>query len=504
MEATLKILFVDDEPDLAPLIRQKFRRHVREGLLALDFASDGVEALEKLDQHPDIELVVTDLNMPRMDGLTLLRHLREREREHKAIVVTAYGDMENIRTAMNQGAFDFLTKPIDLGDLEVTINNAREIVDREREASVVRQAFGRYLSDKIAQAILSDPGALSLGGERREVSVLMSDLSGFSALSERLEPERVVELLNLYLGKMTEVIDAYDGTIDEFIGDAILVIFGAPIARSDHAERAVACAVAMQRAMADVNAALAERGLPALAMGIGLNTGEVVVGNIGSEKRAKYGVVGSPVNLTSRIQTLAASGEVVITTATREAAGPTVRIASTREVAMKGFAEPITVHFVEGVGGDYDLALPQTDAEPLVPLAVPIPCHYTPLDGKQLVGEPRRAEIVRLSSTHAIVLTATSVPPRSDVRLTIPLSPEAEATAELYAKVVEAESSSVGGPMLTVHFAGVPAEAAEALARYRAVGLTPGPAQGGAPPEGALAPSSAEAAADAGGSAAPL
>src|SRR5690606_37785401 len=215
MEATLKILFVDDEPDLAPLIRQKFRRHVREGLLALDFASDGVEALEKLDQHPDIELVVTDLNLPRMDGLTLLRHLREREREHKAIVVTAYGDMENIRTAMNQGAFDFLTKPIDLGDLEVTINNARELVEREREASVVRQAFGRYLSDKIAQAILSDPGALSLGGERREVSVLMSDLSGFSALSERLEPERVVELLNLYLGKMTEVIDAYDGTIDE-------------------------------------------------------------------------------------------------------------------------------------------------------------------------------------------------------------------------------------------------------------------------------------------------
>src|SRR5690606_25125577 len=435
MEAALKILFVDDEPDLAPLIRQKFRRHVREGLLDLEFASDGVEALEKLDAHPDVELVVTDLNMPRMDGLTLLRHLRERDRECKAIVVTAYGDMENIRTAMNQGAFDFLTKPIDLGDLEVTINNARELVEREREAGLVRQAFGRYLSDKIAQAILEDPGALALGGERREVSVLMSDLSGFSAISERLEPERVVELLNLYLARMTEVIDDYDGTIDEFIGDAILVIFGAPIARADHAERAVACAVAMQRAMVEVNVALAERGLPALAMGIGVNTGEVVVGNIGSERRAKYGVVGSPVNLTSRIQALAASGEVVVTTPTREAAGPTVRVGSTREVAMKGFAEPIAVHFVEGVGGDYDLALPQTDAEPLVPLAVPIPCHYTPLDGKQLVGEPRRAEIVRLSSTHAIVLTATSVPPRSDVRLTIPLSPEAEATAELYAKV---------------------------------------------------------------------
>jgi class 3 adenylate cyclase len=503
MEPTLKILFVDDEPDLAPLIRQKFRRHVREGLLALDFAGDGVEALEKLDMDPDIELVVTDLNMPRMDGLTLLRHLREREREHKAIVVTAYGDMENIRTAMNQGAFDFLTKPIDLGDLEVTINNARELVEREREAGLVRRAFGRYLSDKIAQAILADPAALTLGGDRREVSVLMSDLSGFSALSERLEPERVVELLNLYLGKMTEVIDAYDGTIDEFIGDAILVIFGAPLPRPDHAERAVACAVAMQRAMVEVNAALAERTLGALAMGIGVNTGEVVVGNIGSEKRAKYGVVGSPVNLTSRIQALAASGEVVVTTATREAAGPTVRIGSTREVAMKGFVEPITVHFVEGVGGDYDLVLPKTDEVPIAPLAVPIPCRYTALDGKQLVGEPRSAEIVRLSDTHAVVLTAASVAARSDICLAIPLAadgdPEAGATADVYAKVVESEMSSVGGPMLTVHFTSVPEEAAEALERYRTAGTTPGAA-----PELEAAASSAEADADVGGSAAPL
>lgn len=485
MEATLKILFVDDEPDLAPLIRQKFRRHVREGDLALDFAGDGVEALEKLDQDPSIELVVTDLNMPRMDGLTLLRHLRAREPKHKAIVVTAYGDMENIRTAMNQGAFDFLTKPIDLGDLEVTINNARVLVEREREAGVVRQAFGRYLSDKIAQAILANPGALTLGGERREVSVLMSDISGFSALSERIEPERVVEVLNLYLGKMTEVIDAYDGTIDEFIGDAILVIFGAPIPRADHAERAVACAVAMQRAMGEVNAAMRERKLSDLAMGIGVNTGEVVVGNIGSEKRAKYGVVGSPVNLTSRIQTLAASGEVVITTATREAAGPTLRTSATREVAMKGFAEPIMVHFVEGVGGDYDLALPKTDAEPLVPLAVPIPCDYTPLDGKQFAGEARKAEIVRLSSTHAVALTAATVTPRADVKLTLPLTLDADVTADVYAKVVEAESSSVGGPMLTLHFTSVPAEAAEALARYRTAGTLPLGAPADAPPPAA-------------------
>ena len=143
---------------------------------------------------------------------------------------------------------------------------------------------------------------------------------------------------------------------------------------------------------------------------------------------------------------------------------------------MKGFAEPITVHFVEGIGGDYDLTLPKTDREPIMPLAVPIPCRYTALDGKQLVGESRKAEIVRLSDTHAVVLTATSLPPRSDVCLTIPLSASTEATADLYAKVVEAESSSVGGPMLTVHFTSVPEEAVEALERYRTAGTAVGAA----------------------------
>ncbi len=466
MEAAFKILFVDDEPDLAPLIRQKFRRHVRDGLLLLEFAGDGVEALEKLVLDPGIEIIVTDINMPRMDGLTLLGRLKESEHRQKAIVVTAYGDMENIRTAMNQGAFDFLTKPIDLSDLEVTLNNARDVVAKEREAAFVRQAIGRYLSDDIAQAILADPGALTLGGERREVSVLMSDLSGFSALSERLEPERVVELLNVYLGKMTEIIDAYGGTIDEFIGDAILVIFGAPIKRADHAERAVACAVAMQCAMSDVNVETTGRGLAALEMGVAVNTGEVVVGNIGSEKRAKYGVVGSPVNLTSRIQAVAASGEVVISTTTKQKAGESIRVGASQEVAMKGFVEPIMVHFVTGVGGDYNLELPKTTADALTALSVPLSCTYTVLAGKEISAESLQAEMVRLSPTQAVVLTARPVAERTDIKLAIPIDSDG-AFEDVYAKVVVAETTSVGGPMLTIRFTSVPDEAAEALERLR-------------------------------------
>ena len=462
----LKVLFVDDEPDLAPLIRQTFRRHVREGRYLLDFAGDGVEALERLDADPEIEIVVTDINMPRMDGLTLLGHLRERERNHKAIVVTAYGDMENIRTAMNQGAFDFLTKPIDLTDLETTIANARVLVEREREATIVRQMFGRYLSDEVASEVLSNPGMLQ--GQRREVSVLMSDLAGFSAIAERLEPEQVVELLNVYLGRMTDLVERYGGTVDEFIGDAVLAIFGAPVVRSDHAARAVACAVAMQREMESINTELAGRGLPPIEMVAAVNTGEVVVGSIGSERRAKYGVVGSPVNLASRIQTLAAPGEVVVTDATRRSAGDAARVSETRDVALKGFADPIAVHFIasaQGVGGvDVgDLSVPES-ADPLVTLSSPVAVVYAVLDGKQVSGEPARGALAAVSATRAVLHADDELEPRADLRLTLTVPGSgADVSGDLYAKVLAVGTTELGGQEATLRLTSVPEDLGAAL-----------------------------------------
>ena len=453
MPEPIKILFVDDEPDLAPLIRQKFRRAAREGSIELAFASDGQEALDLLKADPEIRLVVTDINMPRMDGLVLLGHLSDLAQRPKAVVVTAYSDMENIRTAMNRGAFDFLTKPIDLADLEVTVGQARAAVEREREADRVREAFGRYLSDDIAQALLSDPEAFELGGERREVSVLMSDLSGFSQIAERLPPERTVELLNVYLGTMTEVVDAYGGAIDEFIGDAVLVIFGAPIARADHAERAVACAVAMQRAMAEVNEKLAALELPSLEMTAAVNTGTVVVGTIGSEKRAKYGVVGSPVNLTARIQTLAAPGEVVISEATRQAVGDALRLAQTREASLKGFAEPLPIHCVAGVLGSYDLWLPDVDDE-AVDLPEPVAVTAGVLDGKQ-VGAPIAGELVRLSRAAGLARLDAEVEDRADLRLELP-----GVDGQLYAKVVGQTDEGT-----RLRFSSVPPSVAEEIDR---------------------------------------
>ncbi|HIL57162.1 MAG TPA: adenylate/guanylate cyclase domain-containing response regulator [Rhodothermales bacterium] len=455
----LKILFVDDEPDLAPLIRQKFRRRVRSGELELDFAGDGQEALEKVLADPDIEVIVTDLNMPRMDGLTLLGRLDELDRRHKAVVVTAYGDMENIRTAMNKGAFDFLTKPIDMDDLQITLQQARRAVEREREADRVRRALGTYLSTEVAQAILANPGSLSLDGEMREVSVLMSDLSGFSQISETLPPEAVVRLLNVYLSAMTDVVDAFDGTIDEFIGDAVLAIFGAPIEQPDHADRAVACALAMQAKMDEVNEEMASLGLPRLEMTAAVNSGEVVVGSIGSEKRAKYGVVGSPVNLTARIQSQAAPGEVLISEATRQSVAAGLTLAETREAGLKGFAENVPLHSVRAISGEYAAAL--DDDEPHYrQLAEPLAFTFVHLDGKRVDSETIPGEIVRVSERGAEALVDGAVPARSDLRLDLTV-PGAEPT-QVYAKTLTSEPEG-GRTRVRLRFTAVPESVGAAL-----------------------------------------
>jgi adenylate cyclase len=189
------------------------------------------------------------------------------------------------------------------------------------------------------------------------VTLLMSDLRGFTALAERLDPERVLRLLNHYLAAMTEVITRHQGTIDEFMGDGILALFGAPVARDDDAARGCACAVAMQGAMEEVNARNRAAGLPAVEMGVAVNTGEVVVGNIGSDTRAKYGVVGTHVNLTARLQSITLGGQVLISESTRARAGSGLRTAQTQTVHPRGFQGPVVVHELVGVTGRYEVSL---------------------------------------------------------------------------------------------------------------------------------------------------
>jgi adenylate cyclase len=288
---------------------------------------------------------------------------------------------------------------------ERTADLAQVNADLENRNQLIRQVFGRYLSNDVVSNLLESPSRLELGGDRRTVTILTSDLRGFTALSERLQPEDVIQILNLYLERMAEVINRYQGTIDEFMGDGILVLFGAPAQRQDDALRAVACACAMQLAMGGVNELMQQRNLPRLAMGIGIHTGEVVVGNIGSEQRTKYGIVGSPVNLTYRIESYTKGGQILISAATLQAAGTSVKTQSQQQVHPKGAQHPITVYDVSGVAGSHSLYLPREE-ERFFPVARPIPLQFTLVEGKQISQTEFKGRLVQLSEQGAEIQVA--------------------------------------------------------------------------------------------------
>ena len=203
---TAQILVVDDEPDMKALVLQKFRHQIRDGAINFLFAGDGVEAMAMLEANGDIDMVVADINMPRMDGLTLLQKLRETTENISTIIVSAYGDMSNIRTAMNRGAFDFVTKPIDFADLETTIAKTvrhveylREARQRQAAAERAHASLSRYFSPNLAKQLANDTDAVDLGGHRREIAMLFTDIANFTTLVETLEPDVLGPLLNEYV-----------------------------------------------------------------------------------------------------------------------------------------------------------------------------------------------------------------------------------------------------------------------------------------------------------------
>ena len=329
----------------------------------------------------------------------------------------------------------------------------------------IRKTFGRYLSDQIVANLLERPEGLKLGGERRKITILTSDLRGFTATSERLSPEEVVRILNLYLCYMADVITEYQGTIDEFQGDGILVFFGAPTAREDDAKRAVACAVAMQLAMVPVNKEMRQLGLPQLEMGIGINTGEVVVGNIGSEKRTKYGAVGSQVNLTYRIESYTVGGQILISGTTLKDAGSIVIVDGKKQVIPKGVQQPITIYEVGGIGGEYNLFLSKEE-EVFFPLPEAIPIQYSVLEGKHIGNTLFKGSLVQLSAKGAEVCSENGkrqgVPSGlSNIKLNL-LTPnkQAEASEDIYAKVLE---KTTGNGSFYIHLTAQPPDVAVKL-----------------------------------------
>jgi class 3 adenylate cyclase len=313
----------------------------------------------------------------------------------------------------------------------------------------IRETFGRYLSNAVVASLLESPTGLELGGVRRHVTILMSDLRGFTSLVGHLAPEQVVTIINRYLGAMVDVILQYEGTINEFIGDAIFVIFGAPLWWPDHAQRAVACAVAMQLAMVVVNTQNRQDGLPEVEMGIGVNTGEVVVGNIGSQRRAKYGVLGTHVNLTSRIESYTIGGQILISQSTLQAVGPILRIAQRMEIEAKGIDGPITLYDVRGIGGEHNLFLPEGE-DTFLPLAERIPVTYTVLQGKYLEGGAFLGSLVKLSFKGGEIHSNTLVSSWSNIRIQLTNLNGEPIPGHLYGKIIRQFSEGPAG--FSVHF----------------------------------------------------
>jgi class 3 adenylate cyclase len=349
------ILAVDDLKENRELVARNLSRS---GHFVIT-AAGGEEALLALEQS-DVDVVLLDLMMPGMDGREVLRRMKEHPdwRATPVIVISGQQDMDGIIECIEAGADDYLFKPFNQVLLQARIKAGIERKrwhDREeqyrqqleRNEKFIRATFGRYLSDEIVTDILERPEGLELGGDLREVTIMMSDIRGFTTLSERLAPAQVVTMLNRYLGVMTDIIMAHQGTIDEFIGDAILAVFGAPQHREDDADRAARCAMAMQSAMEEINVQNEAEGLPRIKTGIALNTGDVIAGNIGSERRSKYGFVGHPMNVTSRIEDLSAGGEILVSDSTLEKLTIDVLASERRELKVKGIDQSIIVHRIQ-------------------------------------------------------------------------------------------------------------------------------------------------------------
>jgi class 3 adenylate cyclase len=355
--ATGTILIVDDQKES----REILLRQLQKSQYVIKEAANGKEMFQQLEQD-NIDLILLDLILPEMDGFELLQTLKKNKiwRAIPIIVVSGNKDTEKVINCIEAGAEDFLFKPsnpillharISAGVERKRWHDKEQLYREELERSqlFIRNVFGRYLSEEIVSTLLEKPKGLELGGVQTKVSILMADISGFTPIAEQLAPQHVMRLLNNYLGAMTDIIMKYNGTIDEFIGDAILAIFGAPLSREDDSDRAILCALEMQTAMENINKRNIEEGLPVIKMGASIHTGQVIAGNIGSEKRAKYGIVGHTVNQVSRIEERCSAGKILISESTLKDTKLSISTGEGKTIKAKGILKAIKIFELNGI-----------------------------------------------------------------------------------------------------------------------------------------------------------
>jgi class 3 adenylate cyclase len=374
------------------------------------------------------------------------------------------------------------TERIGQGDLDIDLSGIRSIdevgqlaraftsmteglKDRDR----IKDTFGRYLTQEVVKRLLESKEGLKLGGETRQISMMMSDLRGFTALTSSMKPEDVITFLNRYLGKMLEIILDHHGIIDEIIGDGILAFFGAPETLENHPELAVACALKMQIAMQEINVQNEADGLPHLEMGVAVNTGEVIVGNIGSEKRAKYGAVGSEVNFTGRLESFTVGGQVLISQATYESLAQKLDIRDALDVEMKGVPGKVKLYDVKGIFGAHEAMLPDRD-ETMVPLTERVELKVYGMDQKILRDIGKTAVMTHASLMSAKVIFDDEITKWEDVRMLCMVGASTESDAEIYGKIISVTALESGSEAL-VRFTSVSAPAYKMLRELLAITL---------------------------------
>jgi adenylate cyclase len=341
-----KILVADDETDLELLIKQKFRRQIREKEFEFVFAVNGVDALEKLDRHQDIHVVLTDINMPEMDGLSLLVKLKDLNPVTKAVIVSAYGDMDNIRSAMNKGAFDFICKPVNFEDLEITIRKTIRQVEQVTEtlkAIHENNILKMYVDDSVLRYMNRKEFEQSLmTNETIEASVVFIDICGFTRIAETAPADVVVAMLNQYFDVIVKEIIALNGHVDKFMGDAVMAVFRGEY----HLDRAIDASLTV-RAQVEKLPEIKELSFrPRVA--IGINSGEVISGNIGSAslRRLDYTVIGDVANTAKRLQSAAQPGQVVVPSGIYEQIKESFKCAPLGSFSLKNKAQPVTIYEV--------------------------------------------------------------------------------------------------------------------------------------------------------------
>ncbi len=330
------------------LIKQKFRRKIRDNTYEFVFAQNGAEALEKLHDHPDLDIVLTDINMPVMDGLTLLTKLPETNPIIKTVIVSAYGDMENIRTAMNRGAYDFVCKPVDFEDLELTVNKTLQHVTQMRntlQAIKENNILKMYVDESVLSFMTHQEFENSLlVNESVEATVMFIDICGFTAIAEQVSANEVVNLLNSMFDLMVHEIIEQGGRIDKFLGDAVMAVFRG----NYHLDRCVEAALAVRKKLGSFEQKLAGGTVYKPQVSIGINAGDVISGNIGSAslRRLDYTVIGDAVNVAQRLQSMAQPGQIVITNTSCEKIKESFICKPIGELKLKNKEKPVMTYEV--------------------------------------------------------------------------------------------------------------------------------------------------------------